>query len=145
MVEKRGKYARAVQIATEAHAGQTDKAGAPYLMHPLRVAAAVHRPDEKLVAVLHDVVEDSNWTLDRLREEGFSDAVVAAVDALTHREGEDYFDAARRAGANPLARVVKIADLADNMDKTRLGTVTPKEKDRMAKYARAFEMLTSDR
>lgn len=132
---------RALEIATEAHAGQTDKAGAPYLSHPLRVSAAVEGSDEKIVAILHDVVEDSDWTLERLRTEGFSAAVVAAVDALTHREGEDYFDAIRRAKANPIARQVKLADLDDNSDRTRLNALTAKDEARLAKYEEAKRLL----
>ena len=136
-------YDRALQIAADAHAGQIDKAGAPYIKHPLRVSAQVHRPDEKIVAILHDVVEDSTWTLDDLRQEGFSEAIVSAVDALTHREGEAYMDAIQRAKADPLARVVKLADLTDNMDKTRLGSVTAKDEARLAKYAKAYAFLTA--
>ncbi|GGE20007.1 hypothetical protein GCM10011390_44090 [Aureimonas endophytica] len=137
-----GMLERADRIADKAHAGQVDKAGAPYISHPRRVSESVHGTAEKVVALLHDVVEDGpGWTLDRLREEGFPDAVVQAVDALTHREGEDYFDAIRRAGANPLARTVKLADLADNSDRTRLRTIGEKEEARLAKYAKATAML----
>ncbi len=134
--------ARADRIAAQAHAGQIDKAGAAYVTHPRRVAAAVDGTVAKVVALLHDVVEAGpGWTLDRLREEGFSDEVVAAVDALTHREGEDYFDAVRRAGANPVARTVKLADLADNSDRTRLNEIGAREEERLTKYARATAML----
>ena len=135
---------RARAIAESAHAGQVDKAGADYITHPLRVCDAVIGEDAKIVAVLHDVVEDSDWTLEGLRQEGFSDAVVDAVDALTHREDEDYFDAVRRARDNDLARTVKLADLADNSDRTRLGTVTEDDERRLRKYAEARAIILGD-
>ncbi|MEX6505312.1 HD domain-containing protein [Jiella sp. M17.18] len=133
---------RARQIAEAAHAGQTDKAGAPYVTHPLRVADAVEGEEAKIVAILHDVVEDSEaWTLQRLREEGYSEAVVAAVDALTDRAGEEYFDLVRRARENPLARTVKSADLADNIERTRLSGMTPEKEARIARYEAALAIL----
>ena len=135
---------RARAIAESAHAGQVDKAGADYITHPLRVCDAVIGEDAKIVAVLHDVVEDSDWTLEGLREEGFSDAVVDAVDALTHRADEDYFDAIRRARDNDLARAVKLADLADNSDRTRLGMVTEDDERRLRKYAEARAIILGD-
>jgi (p)ppGpp synthase/HD superfamily hydrolase len=135
---------RARAIAESAHAGQVDKAGADYITHPLRVCDAVTGEDARIVALLHDVVEDSDWTLEGLREEGFSDAVVDAVDALTHRSDEDYFDAVRRARDNELARGVKLADLADNSDRTRLGTVTEDDERRLRKYAEARAIILGD-
>lgn len=133
---------RADRIAEAAHAGQVDKAGAPYITHPRRVAAALNDATETIVALLHDVVEDGpGWTLERLRAEGFPAEVVAAVDALTHRENEDYFDAVRRAGADPIARIVKLADLADNSDRTRLRTIGERDERRLAKYAKATAIL----
>lgn len=135
---------RADAIAVQAHAGQVDKAGMPYIAHPRRVSAAVTGATEKIVALLHDVVEDGpGWTLERLRAEGFPEEVVAAVDALTHREGEDYFDAIRRAGANTVARAVKLADLADNSDRSRLTAIGERDETRLAKYARATVLLTA--
>jgi (p)ppGpp synthase/HD superfamily hydrolase len=107
--------ARAIEIATEAHDGQTDKTGQPYSEHCLRVADAVHSLDEKIVAWLHDVVEKGKgWSLKQLREAGFSPAIVSAVAALTKRKGEDDRSFVRRAASNPLARAVKRADLDDN-------------------------------
>jgi (p)ppGpp synthase/HD superfamily hydrolase len=129
---------RAIAIAAEAHAGHPDKGGAPYVLHPLRVMLAVGTMDERIVAVLHDVVEDSKeWSFDRLRQEGFSEEIVGAVDALTKREGEEYMDRVRRAKRNPIARAVKLADLHDNMDVTRLPNPTPKDFERRRKYERA--------
>lgn len=139
-----GSLNRALEIATEAHAGQVDKGGAPYITHPMRVSAAVEGEDAKIVGLLHDVVEDGpGWTLGQLRREGFSDAVVEAVDALTHRKGEDYFASIERAKANPLARQVKLADLTDNSDRTRLKEIGEREEKRLAKYAEAVRILKS--
>ena len=90
---------RAIRIAAEAHAGQTDKAGAPYILHPLRVMMSVEGDDARIAAVLHDLVEDTPWTFEDLRTEGFSDAVIAALESLTRREGEVYLDFCRRAAA----------------------------------------------
>lgn len=107
---------RAIEIALEAHAGQTDKAGELYYLHCNRVAAAVASVDEKIVAYLHDVVEKGpGWSFDRLKTEGFTDAVVSAVDALTKREGESDETFVRRAASNSLAKPVKRADLNDNL------------------------------
>jgi (p)ppGpp synthase/HD superfamily hydrolase len=106
---------RAIEIAVEAHAGQTDKTGEPYYLHCNRVAAAVSTIDEKIVAYLHDVVEKGGWSLERLKAEGFSDPIVSAVDALTKREGENDEVFVRRAASNGLARPVKEADLNDNL------------------------------
>lgn len=133
---------RAEKIASEAHAGQVDKGGAPYIEHPRRVSAAVTTIPEKIVALLHDVVEDCPaWTLDRLRAEGFGGDIIEAVDAMTKRKNEDYFAAILRARANTIARVVKLADLADNSDRSRLDGVTEKDERRLEKYARATMML----
>lgn len=133
---------RADEIAAEAHAGQVDKGGAPYVEHPRRVSAAVSTTPEKIVALLHDVVEDCPaWTLDRLRAEGFGEDIVEAVDAMTKRRGEDYFAAILRARANTIARQVKLADLADNSNRSRLATVGEREERRLEKYARATLML----
>lgn len=132
---------RAIAIAAAAHAGQKDKAGNPYILHPLRVMLAVQVPEERIVAVLHDVVEDTPWTLDALRAEGFSNDVVAAVDALTRRDGEDYFEFVRRAVAHPIARPVKIADLRDNMDLARIAAPTGRDDARIDRYREALRMI----
>lgn len=111
---------RAAAIASEVHQGQSNKTGAPFIEHVRRVAEAVSGSDERLVAWLHDVVEKGlDWTLDRLRAEGFPEPVVSAVDAMTKRDGEDYFDFVRRSIRNPLARPVKRADLTDNLAQMR--------------------------
>jgi (p)ppGpp synthase/HD superfamily hydrolase len=111
---------KAIAIATEAHEGQSSKTGGPFIEHVRRVAENVAGEDEKQVAWLHDVVEKGpGWTFERLREEGFSEAVVDAVDAMSKRDGEEYFAFVRRSIENPLARPVKRADLTDNLAQMR--------------------------
>jgi (p)ppGpp synthase/HD superfamily hydrolase len=139
-----GSLERAIAIALMAHAGQTDKADAPYILHPLRVMLAQTSDAARIVGVLHDVVEDGDgWTLDRLRAEGFSPEVVTAVDHLTKRESEtdDYMAFVQRAAANAIARQVKLADINDNLDVTRLKDVTDKDRQRMNRYLAAREWL----
>ncbi|MDB4948959.1 MAG: pyrophosphokinae [Gemmatimonadetes bacterium] len=133
----------AILLAAAAHRGQKDRAGAPYILHPLRLMLRMHTDAERIAAVLHDVVEDSEWTVDALRGEGFPDDVVDAVGALTRRAGESYDAAIRRAAAHPIARRVKVADLEDNMDVRRIAVVTPADADRLARYHRAWRLLTS--
>ena len=135
---------RAKALAREAHDGQTDKAGAPYIRHPLRVMAAVASAHEKMAAVLHDIVEDTDVTLDDLLREGFPAEVVDAIDALTKRPGETRLDAAKRARANPIARAVKLADVADNMDLDRLDAPTEKDFARLEQYERVRRVLLGD-
>ena len=132
---------RAIEIAAAAHAGQQDKAGAPYILHPLRVMLAQKENAQRIAAVLHDVVEDTPWTLEQLRAEGFSDDVLRAVDALTKREGEDYSDFVERAGRDPVARPVKIADIRDNMDASRIAMLTDRDRERIEKYRQALARL----
>jgi (p)ppGpp synthase/HD superfamily hydrolase len=135
---------RAIAIAAEAHAGQVDKAGAPYILHPLRVMLRVRTASERLAAVLHDVVEDTSWTLEALAAEGFAPEVLAAVEALTRREGESYEVFVARAAANPIGRAVKLADLAENMDLTRLDAPNALDLARLERYRRAVAQLTAD-
>lgn len=134
----------AIRIAVDAHRGQRDRGGAPYILHPLRVMLRVHTDAERMAAVLHDVVEDSAWTLDDLRARGFAEEVLAAVDALSRREGEDYGAFVERAAAHPVARRVKLADLEDNLDLRRTGTVEPDDAERLNRYLRAWRRLTAD-
>jgi len=111
---------KAIAIATEAHEGQSSKTGGPFIDHVRRVAESVSGEDEMLVGWLHDVVEKGpGWTFDRLREEGFSERVIDAVDAMSKRDGEEYFAFVRRSIRNPLARPVKRADLSDNLAQMR--------------------------
>lgn len=132
---------RATEIAVQAHRGQKDRAGAPYILHPLRVMLAAREGDERVVAVLHDVVEDSDWTIERLKAEGLTEVQAAALDAVTRREGEDYFDFVDRAGRDPLGRAVKILDLRDNSLKTRLAEPGEEDHARFEKYRMALARL----
>lgn len=135
---------RAIQIATEAHAGQVDKGGAPYILHPLRVMLAMETDEERMVAVMHDVLEDCpDFTPARLSVAGFSDDVVIALMTLTRPEGETYAHFIARVARNPLATSVKIADMRDNMDLSRIPNPTDKDRARVAKYERFMAVLTA--
>ena len=131
----------ALKIAVEAHTGQADKVGQPYILHPLRIMLAMTTDEERMVAALHDVVEDSSVTLEDLRKAEFSEPVVAAVDALTHREGESYGDYVKRASLNPLAKRIKITDLEDNMNFRRIWKLEERDRERMERYRQALEFL----
>lgn len=134
----------AIGIAVQAHRGQKDRAGAPYILHPLRMMFRVQTEAERMAAVLHDVVEDTEWTLEALRERGFPEEVVDAVDHLTRREAESYDEFVTRAAAHPVARRVKLADLEDNMDVRRTGTLADDDVERLGRYLRAWRRLTQD-
>ena len=133
---------RAIAIAVEAHAGQIDKAGSPYILHPLRVILSLGTDDERIVGVLHDVCEDCpGWNFDRLRREGFSALIIAALSSVTKIEGESYEDFVLRASRNAIGRNVKRADLIDNSDISRIAAPTACDHERLAKYAMALELL----
>ncbi len=132
---------RAIAIAAKAHAGQTDKAGEPYILHPLRLMLAMESEQERIVAILHDVVEDSGITLKDLRAEGFAEEAVAAIDALTKRDGESKMDAAARAKVNALALRVKLADNADNQDMILVADPTEADVARIEEYRRIRAFL----
>ena len=139
-----GTLERAILIAAQAHLGQRDKGGAPYILHPLRMMMRMESEDAMMAAVLHDVVEDSDWTLEQLRAEGFSEDVLQAVDCLTRRDDESYDEFVARAQANAIARRVKIADLEDNMNVKRIGEMTPKDLARIKEYHRAWRAITQE-
>jgi len=133
---------RAIAIAAEAHTGQIDKAGMPYILHPIRVMLRVKSNEERIAAVLHDVIEDCpDWNEDRLRQEGFAESIIEAVVALTKRPGEDYEQFVLRAASHPIARRVKVADLQDNSDLSRIANPTEKDRARIQKYTRALEVI----
>lgn len=134
---------KAIELAAREHAGVVDKGGQPYIFHPLRLMFAVIRPFEKMAAILHDVVEDTPVKLAELRDMGFPAEVVAAVDALTKRAGESRMEAARRAAKNPIALVVKLADVKDNMDISRIANLTEKDFGRLKEYAEVRKFLES--
>lgn len=131
----------AIALAAKAHEGQVDKAGAPYILHPLRMMLRVSSPEERMAAVLHDVVEDCGVSLADLRAAGFSEAVVGAVDALTRREEESYEEFVARAARDPVGRRVKLADLEDNSDLSRIAEPTARDFERLEKYRRAIAFL----
>ena len=133
---------RAIVIAAEGHAGATDKGGAPYVLHPLRIMLTLNSDEERIVAALHDVCEDCpGWTLERLEAEGFSKSVIDALDSVTKRSGEKYHEFAERAAANPIGRNVKLADLIDNCDLSRIANPTDADYQRIEKYERAIEII----
>jgi len=131
----------AIALACKAHSGQFDKAGAPYILHPLRLMLKFHDEDARIAAVLHDVVEDGDVSFDDLRALGVAEHVVAAIDGLTRRADETYAAFIARAAAHPLARRVKIEDVRDNMDLTRLATLGEKDWERLARYHQALRYL----
>ena len=141
-----GLINKAKELATLHHKGQTDKAGKPYIQHPLRLMEAVNSTNEKIVAVLHDIVEDTDVSFDDLQAEGFNKTVIDAIKCVTKIDGENYEDFIERISHNRLATTVKLADLADNMDLSRLPTVTEVDLERVEKYKRAKKyLLGSDR
>ncbi|RYZ37240.1 MAG: HD domain-containing protein [Myxococcaceae bacterium] len=131
----------AIALSVAAHQGQRDKAGQPYILHPLRVMLRLASDAERTVAILHDVVEDTPYTLERLRELGYAEDILAALDCLTKREGEGYEAFIERLLPHPLARRVKLADLEDNMDVRRLSAVTPRDAERLSRYVAAWTRL----
>ena len=134
--------AKAIEIALEAHKGATDKAGMPYAGHIMRVMQAGRTLDEKIVGVLHDLVEDTHWTFDMLLEEGFPPHIVDALRCVTKmHDDEPYEEFIKRVKTNPLAVAVKINDLTDNMDIRRLSELTDKDAKRLRKYLKAYRAL----
>ena len=133
---------RAIQIAVEAHAGAKDKGGKPYILHPLNVMMRLETEEEQIVAILHDVVEDTDWTFESLSEEGFSKIIIEALRTITkYSQDEDYEEFIQRSLSNEIGRKVKIADLKENLDITRIGELDKKDIQRINKYKRALEVL----
>ena len=135
-----GRLALANALVAFAHQGQTDKAGEPYEQHLWSVASMVTEPDERIVALLHDILEDTTVTADTIRNL-FGDAIADAVIALTRRQDESYMDYIKRVSENPLAATVKIADLKHNMDLSRLPVVSDNDMQRNGKYLKALRYL----
>ena len=135
--------ARAIEIAASAHRNQADKGGSPYILHPIRVMMSLDTEDEKIVGILHDVIEDSDvWNFERLKEEGFEENILSALKSVTELSGdEDYQQFIKRAGQNEIGRNVKIADIKDNLDVTRIGTLNEKDLLRINKYKEALLFL----
>ncbi len=131
----------AIALAVRAHAGQRDKYGAPYILHPLRVMLRCEGESARMVAVLHDVIEDTPITLDELRAQAYPAEVVEALDCLTRRAGESYEAFIERIAPHPLARQVKLADLEDNMDLRRITRWEADTAARLERYQRAYRRL----
>ena len=132
-------YLKALRIAAKAHRGQKDKAGKAYLWHPVKVSQGVHTKEAKVVALLHDVLEDSDYTIEALDFLSFNQK--QALLLLTHDKGESYLDYVARIKGHPLAREVKLSDLKQNSDSRRLKVVTKKDEERRRKYRKAIEIL----
>jgi len=132
---------KAIEIAVKAHRGQKDKAGEVYILHPLRVMMSQASEEGKVVAVLHDVIEDSNLTIYDLDAEGFSERIIDAVYSLTKQDNENYFNYVRRCKENDIAKYVKLADLEDNSDLRRIKNPTEKDFERNKRYKKAMDIL----
>ena len=132
---------KAISLAEKVHQGQVDKGGHPYIGHPKRVMEKCKTIEEKIVAILHDVVEDTEYTADDLRKEGFSEEIITALFCLTHQEGEGYMEYIERICENSLAVRVKYADLQDNMDLSRIPDPTEKDLARLEKYKLAKKRI----
>jgi (p)ppGpp synthase/HD superfamily hydrolase len=134
----------AIRLAVEAHHGQRDKVGQPYILHPLRVMFRLDTEVEKTVGVLHDVIEDTKYKAEDLRQMGYSEEVLQALDCVSRRESESYDAFVLRSKVNPIARKVKLADLEDNMDVRRMAGVTEKDMERLIRYRKAWAMLKQE-
>ncbi|WP_419872930.1 GTP pyrophosphokinase [Candidatus Pristimantibacillus sp. PTI5] len=131
----------AIILAATMHKGQYDKGGLTYILHPLRVMLKASDDETRIVSMLHDIVEDTAMTLENLKELGFSERVVSAIDSLTKRDGETYPDFIQRVKSNELGTHVKLLDIEDNKDLTRIPNPTQKDFDRIAKYEKAESEL----
>ena len=135
------KTKKALCLCFEVHKDQRDKSGMPYVFHPFHLAEQMETEDTTVVALLHDVVEDTDYTLDDLAAMGFGDAVIEALALLTHDPAVPYMDYVAAIRENPIARAVKLADLRHNSDITRLDVVDEKALARREKYAQAMALL----
>ena len=136
-------YDLALKIAIKAHEGQKDKSGREYIMHPIRVAERCKSPKAKIVALLHDTIEDTEVTPASLKEQGFPDEIIDGILSVTKQEGETYEEFVRRVAKNPIGKEVKQADLEDNMDIRRLKEITDEDADRLRKYLSAWQYITN--
>jgi len=132
----------ALSIVRQAHEGQLDKAGVAYIEHPIYVANQVDTEEEKAVALLHDVIEDSSVSAEELLQAGLPETVVTAVQVLTKKKEQDYQTYLETVKKNPLARLVKLADLKHNSDLSRLSSITEKDRERLKKYKKAIDFLS---
>lgn len=132
---------KALKLCFDAHKDQTDKGGMPYVFHPFHVAEQMHTEETVVVALLHDVVEDTDYTIDDLRAMGFPEPITDALALMTHAKGEPYMEYIARLRSNPIARAVKLVDLLHNSDLTRLDTVDDAARRRVEKYRKAIDLL----
>lgn len=133
---------KAARICVKKHSGQRDKMGAAYFQHPMRVAMRCKSDEEKMVALLHDTIEDTDVTPEYLLAEGFPQAIIDGVLSVTKREGEEYEEFVARAKQNPIGRTVKLHDLEDNLDIFRLAEFDAAMMERYNKYLRAYRFLS---
>ena len=131
----------AVIIAAQAHQGQKDRYGVNYILHPLRVMLRFESETEMIVAILHDVIEKTEWTLEKLREQGFNDTVLKAVNLLTRQDEQPYMEYIEKLKVNRIARKVKIADIEDNMNPRRMGTLSDENLEKLARLHKAWIIL----
>lgn len=132
----------ALSIASTAHKGQVDKGGQAYIMHPIRVMGRCKTDEERIVSLLHDTVEDTEVSLDELEKKGFSREIIDAIESVTRKKDESYREFIVRASKNPIGKQVKIHDLEDNMDITRLDSLSDKDARRLNKYIHSYRYLT---
>ena len=135
---------RAIKLAYEAHAGQTDKSGLPYIHHPLHLAEQMQDESTTILALLHDVVEDTQYSIEDIEAMGFDREITDALRLMTHDQRVPYMEYVGKLKKNPLARTVKLADLRHNSDISRLNEVTEKDLKRIEKYRAAIELLESE-
>ena len=145
MLSYNEQFQIALELAVEKHKNQTDKAGNPYILHPLHVMENVNSKEGKIVAILHDIIEDTDVTEDYLLKIGLSKRIVDAVVALTRSEDIDYQEYIKNLSSNPLAKEVKLADLEHNMDLKRLPTLEEKALERNRKYQIAYHYLINNK
>lgn len=133
---------KAMKLCFKAHKEQVDKSGIPYVFHPIHLAEQMEDEDTTVVALLHDVIEDTEYTIKDLEDMGFNQNVTAAISLMTHAEGVPYMDYVAQIKENPIAKIVKLADLKHNSDISRLDTVDAKVMARVEKYAKAIQLLS---
>ena len=138
------KTKKAMKLCFDAHKNQVDKSGMPYVFHPFHVAEQMKDEPTTIVALLHDVVEDTDYTLEKIAAEGFGQEIVEALALMTHDKNVEYLDYVAKIKDNPIARAVKLADLAHNSDPTRLDVIDEEARKRLEKYKKAIALLESN-
>lgn len=138
------KTKQAMKLCFEAHKDQVDKSGLPYVFHPFHLAEQMNDEDTTVVALLHDVIEDTDYTIEDIRSMGFSNNVINALILMTHDKAIPYMDYVAKIKKDPIARQVKLADLRHNSDLTRLDSFGEKDLNRVKKYKAAMELLENN-